>query len=70
MSSLQVALDELLPVKTAVRSLSWRIAELDEGEKPHYIITRRNKPTAVLLTVSRYEELLAAEQRSSNGKGS
>jgi len=57
---LRVALDELLPTKAAARQLPQAIARLREGDAEHFVITRRNAPHAVLITVERYEELLHA----------
>ena len=56
--TLRVRLDELLPVKTAARALPAAMARLERGEVEHLILTRRNEPRAVLLTVERYEQLL------------
>jgi len=55
---LRAALDELLPVKTAAQSLPRQLQRLQAGEVEHLILTRRNKPCGVLITVERYEELL------------
>lgn len=58
MSEIRVRLDELLPVKTAARELPAQLERLASGEVEHLIVTRRNEPRAVLITVERYEELL------------
>lgn len=55
----RVRLDELLPAKTAARELPDALRRLDAGEAEQLVITRRNEPRAVLITVERYEELLA-----------
>jgi PHD/YefM family antitoxin component YafN of YafNO toxin-antitoxin module len=60
--SLRVRLDELLPIKEAVRSLPAAIARLERGDAEHLVITRRNEPRAVLITIARYEALVASEQ--------
>jgi PHD/YefM family antitoxin component YafN of YafNO toxin-antitoxin module len=59
MADLRVRLDEIVPVKTAVRELPAQIARLTAGEVEHLVITRRNEPQVVLITVQRYEELLS-----------
>lgn len=58
MDELRVRLDELLPVKTAARTLPVQLDRLARGEVEHLIVTRRNEPRAALITVERYEELL------------
>jgi prevent-host-death family protein len=57
-SKLRVSFDEIIPIKTAVRSLPKALDRLESGEAGHLVITRRNRPRAVLLTLERYEELL------------
>lgn len=56
--SLRVRLDELLPAKTAARELPRALNRLQSGEAEHLVITNRNEPRAVLITVARYEQLL------------
>jgi hypothetical protein len=56
--SLRVRLDELLPAKTAARELPQALRRLDAGDAEHFVITNRNEPRAVLITVQRYEALL------------
>jgi hypothetical protein len=63
MSSLRVALDEILPVKEASRTLPRALSRLESREADHLVITRRSKPAAVLLAIDRYEELLRAATR-------
>jgi antitoxin (DNA-binding transcriptional repressor) of toxin-antitoxin stability system len=60
-AKLRVALNELLPVKEAVRSLPQVLERLDRGEADLYVITRRNEPRAVLVPIGRYEQLLSHE---------
>jgi prevent-host-death family protein len=60
MSILRVSLDELLPIKQAVRALPGALDRLERAETPHLVITKRNRPRAVLISVERYERLLAA----------
>lgn len=62
MTPLRVRLDELLPAKTAVRQLPQALARLESGDVEHLVITTRNKLRAVLVTVERYERLLAAAE--------
>lgn len=58
MSELRVGLDELLPIKEASRSLAQAVERLERDEAEHLIITRRSKPSAVIVGLSRYEDLL------------
>ena len=60
--SLRVRLDELLPAKTAARELPQALKRLETGDAEQLVITNRNKPRAVLITVARYEELLGKAQ--------
>jgi hypothetical protein len=60
--NLRVRLDELLPTKAAARTLPRALARLETGDAEHLVLTTRNQPRAVLITVERYEELLAARQ--------
>jgi PHD/YefM family antitoxin component YafN of YafNO toxin-antitoxin module len=59
--TLRVALDELVGVKDVARTLPRLLDRLESGDVPHLVITRRNEPRAVLLTLERYEALLEAE---------
>lgn len=61
MSRLRVSLDELIPIKQAVRALPSALDRLERAEAKHLVITRRNEPRAVLISIQRYESLLAAE---------
>jgi prevent-host-death family protein len=56
---LRVGLDEILPSKEAARALPHVIDRLERGDAEHFVITRRNKPRAVLVTIERYQQLLA-----------
>jgi PHD/YefM family antitoxin component YafN of YafNO toxin-antitoxin module len=60
--SLRVRLDELLPAKIAARELPRALQRLESGEAEQLVITNRNEPRAVLITVARYEELLVFSQ--------
>jgi PHD/YefM family antitoxin component YafN of YafNO toxin-antitoxin module len=56
---LRVGLDEILPSKEAARALPQAIDRLESGDAEHFVITRRNKPRAVLVTIERYQQLLS-----------
>jgi prevent-host-death family protein len=56
--SLRVRLDELLPAKAAARELPQALRRLERGDAEQLVITNRNEPRAVLITVERYEQLL------------
>lgn len=55
---LRVRLDEFLPSRAAARELPRALDRLEQEEVEHLVITRRNQPRAVLITVERYERLL------------
>jgi PHD/YefM family antitoxin component YafN of YafNO toxin-antitoxin module len=59
-SELRVSFNEILPVKEAVRRLPRALDQLDSRETEHLVITRRNQPRAVLISLERYEMLLRA----------
>lgn len=67
--TLRIALNELLPAKTAARELPQALDRLERREVEQLVITRRNEPRAVLVSVERYEELLLIEGTSGNGGG-
>jgi prevent-host-death family protein len=52
----------LLPAKTAARELPQALKRLEAGDAEQLVITNRNEPRAVLITVARYEELLGRAQ--------
>ena len=58
---IRVRLDELLPAKAAARDLPRALDRLEGGQAEQLVITRRNEPRAVLITVDRYQELLAGQ---------
>lgn len=64
---LRVRLDELVPAKMAARQLPQVIERLESGSADQLVITRRNRPQAVLLTVERYEQLITAYAGRSSG---
>ncbi|MGE5282004.1 MAG: type II toxin-antitoxin system prevent-host-death family antitoxin [Chloroflexota bacterium] len=55
---LRVALDELLPIKEASRGLAQAVDRLERKEAEQLVITKRSKPSAVIVGVTRYEALL------------
>lgn len=59
--TLRVRLDEILPTKEAARTLPQALNRLEAGEAQHFVITRRNRPRAVLVGIDRYETLLRVE---------
>lgn len=59
---LRVRLDELLPAKTAARALPQALRRLETGDVEQLVITNRNEPRAVLITLERYEELLLGQR--------
>ena len=59
--ALRVRLDEIIATKEAARTLPSALERLDSGDADQIVITRRNAPRAVLITVERYEQLLEAE---------
>jgi hypothetical protein len=65
MSELRVGLHELLPIKEASRSLAQAVERLERHEAEQFVITRRNKPSAVIVALSRYEDLLRREAHGS-----
>ncbi len=62
---LRVRLDEILPSRTAARELPQALDRLERGEAEQLVITRRNEPRAVLVTVERYQQLLAQQHAAS-----
>jgi hypothetical protein len=64
---LRVRLDELLPTKIAARTLPQALARLESGDAEQLVLTTRNQPRAVLITVERYEQLLGARGAEATG---
>ena len=58
--SLRVRLDELLPANRRTRTAAG-LRRLLAGDADHFVITNRNEPQAVLITVQRYGALLRRE---------
>lgn len=61
MADLRVSLDEILPIKEAARALPRVVDRLERDEAEHFVITRRSKPTAILVGLTRYEALLRGQ---------
>ena len=59
--AMRVRLDEIIATKEAARTLPSALERLDSGDADQLVITRRNTPRAVLITVECYEQLLEAE---------
>jgi PHD/YefM family antitoxin component YafN of YafNO toxin-antitoxin module len=60
----RVRLDEIVPTKQAARALPKELERLERGEVDQLVLTTRNTPRAVLLTVERFDELIRSEQRA------
>jgi len=63
-ADLRVTLNEILPIKEAARFLPRVLERLERDEAEHFVITRRNKPLAVLVGLDRYQALLDAEAQA------
>ena len=63
MSELRLTLGEILPVKEAARTLPRALDQLEREEAEHFLITRRSRPSAILVAVERYQALLRAEAK-------
>lgn len=63
----RVRLDEILPTKQAARALPQELGRLERGEVEQLVLTTRNTPRAVLLSVERFDELLRCEQAGLGG---
>jgi prevent-host-death family protein len=59
-SDFRVGLNEILPIKEASRGLARAVERLERQEADHLLITRRSRPSAVLVGLDRYEALLRA----------
>jgi prevent-host-death family protein len=64
MADIRVALDEILPIKEAARTLARAVDRLERAEAPHLVITRRSRPSAVLVAIDRYRALLKLESEA------
>jgi prevent-host-death family protein len=66
---LKVGFDEIVTAKTASRELPRALDRLERGEVEQLVITKRNAPRAVLITLERYEALLAAVAHPATAAG-
>jgi prevent-host-death family protein len=62
---LRVGLDELLPIKEAQRSLAQAVERLEREEALQLVITKRSRPSAVIVGLPRYEALLRGQAEES-----
>jgi PHD/YefM family antitoxin component YafN of YafNO toxin-antitoxin module len=58
----RVRLDEIVPTKQAARALPKELGRLERGEVDQLVLTTRNTPRAVLVTVERFDELTRNER--------
>ena len=65
MAEISIRTDELLPARDASRALGKAIDQLISGETEKYVIVNRNNVQAVLLSIDRYAELIAASDQGS-----
>lgn len=54
---------EFLGITDAKTKLSWAVSCLEEGQE-RFLVMRRNRPVAVLLSTDRYEELARLEEET------
>jgi hypothetical protein len=54
----RVRLDEILPTKQAARTLPQELGRLERGEVEQLVLTTRNNPRAVIVSVNRFDELV------------
>jgi hypothetical protein len=54
----RVRLDEIVPTKQAARALPKELDRLQSGEVDQLVLTTRNNPRAVVVTVERFDELV------------
>ncbi len=62
----RVRLDEIVPTKQAARALPQQLDRLENGEVDQLVLTTRNNPRAVVVTVERFDELV---RNQSGGEG-
>jgi hypothetical protein len=58
----RVRFDEILPTKQAARSLPKELSRLERGEVEQLVLTTRNTPRAVIVSVDRFDQLTRGEQ--------
>jgi hypothetical protein len=54
----RIRLDEIVPSKEAARALPRQLDRLESGEVDQLVLTTRNTPRAVMVTVERFDELI------------
>jgi PHD/YefM family antitoxin component YafN of YafNO toxin-antitoxin module len=64
----RVRLDEIVPTKQAARSLPKELGRLERGEVDQLVLTTRNTPRAVLVTVERFDQLTRGERDAEKGR--
>jgi PHD/YefM family antitoxin component YafN of YafNO toxin-antitoxin module len=60
----RVRLDEIVPTKQAARSLPKELGRLERGEVEQLVLTTRNTPRAVVLSVERFDRLVRSEREA------
>jgi PHD/YefM family antitoxin component YafN of YafNO toxin-antitoxin module len=63
----RVRLDEIVPTKQAARALPKELGRLERGEVDQLVLTTRNTPRAVLLSVERFDQLIRSERELGSG---
>jgi hypothetical protein len=58
----RVRFDEILPTKQAARTLPQELGRLERGEVDQLVLTTRNTPRAVIVSVDRFDQLTRDEQ--------
>lgn len=57
----RVRLDEILPTKLASRQLGSELSRLESGAADQLVLTTRNAPRAVIVSVERFDRLVKLE---------
>jgi PHD/YefM family antitoxin component YafN of YafNO toxin-antitoxin module len=60
----RVRLDEIVPTKQAARALPKELGRLERGEVDQLVLTTRNTPRAVVLSVERFDHLVRSEREA------
>lgn len=60
----RVRLDEIVPAKQVARALPQQLDRLESGEVDQLVLTTRNNPRAVVVTVERFDELVRNQSPS------
>lgn len=58
----RVRLDEIVPTKQAARALPKELDRLERGEVDQLVLTTRNAPRAVIVSVDRFDQLIQQEE--------